>query len=101
MVPASSLLEPLLFDLCGTETAIDGPGPSSEYTGWQNIVDDLGLMNLSTISPLAFPRSLIHCDGQQCFQVIHDQRIWGGGSFPIFSLMCPGRTNYGAGFIPA
>ena len=37
---------------CGPETAIYGPGPSSEYTGYPNIVDALGLMNLSTMEPI-------------------------------------------------
>ena len=43
---------------CGPETAIDGPVPHNEYTGRRNIVDNLGLMNLSTLDPLAFPQAL-------------------------------------------
>ena len=43
---------------CGTEAAIDSPDPSHEYYGWPNIVDALGFMNLSTMDPLALPRSL-------------------------------------------
>ena len=43
---------------CGPEIAIDGPGLPREYTGWTNIVDDLGLMNLPTISLLVLPLAL-------------------------------------------
>ena len=38
---------------CGPDTAIDGPVPSRKYCGWPNILDDLVLMNLSTMTPLA------------------------------------------------
>ena len=33
---------------CGPEIEIYGPGPSSEYNGRPNIVNDLSLINLST-----------------------------------------------------
>ena len=42
---------------CGPDTAIDGPGPSRKYIGCPKIVYAIGLMNLSTMSPLMFPRS--------------------------------------------
>ena len=41
-----------------SETAMDGPVPYREYSGWPNIVYALGFMNLSTMDPLAFPRTL-------------------------------------------
>ena len=44
--------------LCGPETSIDGPGPSSEYSGWTNHVDALGMIKLSIMDPLALPRDL-------------------------------------------
>ena len=50
-----SLLE---FSSCGPDTAINGPCPSIEYSRWPNIVDSLGLINLSTMAPLVLPRDL-------------------------------------------
>ena len=43
---------------CRPDTEIYGPGPSSKYTGCPNIFYALGLMNLSTMAPLVFPRAL-------------------------------------------
>ena len=40
-----------------------------------------------------FTTSLIHCCGQLCFRVIHDQGIYGGKGFPKISLIYPGRNN--------
>ena len=43
---------------CETDTEIEGPGSSSKYYRWPKNVEDLGLLDLSTMDPLAFPRSL-------------------------------------------
>ena len=84
---------------CVPETGIDGPGPSSEYIGCPNIFDVLGLMNLSTTDPLFFPRdlsTLVANDVSKLSMI----KVFGGGSFPTFYFLFPGRTNFGAGFIP-
>ena len=48
----------LKISSCGPDTTIDVPGPSSKYGGCPNIFYALGLMNLSTMAPLVFPRAL-------------------------------------------
>ena len=84
---------------CGPETEIDGPGPSSEYIGCPNIFDVLGLMNLSTTDPLLFPRdlsTLVANDVSKLSMI----KVFGGGSFPTFYFLYPGRKVFGTGFIP-
>ena len=73
---------------CGPDTAINGPGPSSEYTGCPNIVDALVLINLSTMAPLVFPRSLstVVANDVSKFSTI---KISGGVSFPTFLFAVP------------
>ena len=44
--------------ICGPYTATDGPVQSRKYTECPKIVDALGLMNVSTMNPLVFPRAL-------------------------------------------
>ena len=85
---------------CGPETAIDGPGPSNEYTGWPNIVDDIGLMNIYTMDPLALPRDLSTVVANDVSK-LSMLNASGGGSFPTFSFLFPGRTTFGAGFTPS
>ena len=86
---------------CGTETAVDGPGPPKEYIGWTNIVDALGLINLYTMDPLVLPLDLSNVVANDVSKLsMINTSGGGGGSFPVFSLLCPGRINYGAGFIP-
>ena len=76
---------------CGTDTAIDGPIPFSKYSGWDNTVDALGLMNLSAMDPLAFPRSLSTevANNVSKLSMINAD---GGGFFAMFYLMFPGST---------
>ena len=40
---------------CGPVTTMYVPGPSIDYAGWPNIVEDLGLIKLSTTDPLELP----------------------------------------------
>ena len=42
----------------GTDTTINVPVTPRDYVIWPNIVDDIGFMNLSMMSPLVFPRAL-------------------------------------------
>ena len=44
--------------------------------------------------------SCIYCGEQQCFQIIHDKCIRGGGYFPTLSLLFPGIMFFGAGLTP-
>ena len=56
-------------------------------------------MKLSTTDPLVFPRALstvVVNDISKLSTINASGRV----SFPTFYLMCPGRTNFGAGFIP-
>ena len=84
---------------CGTETKIDSPGPSSEYYGWPNIFYSLGLIILYTMDPLALPRAL-YTVAANYISKLSMINAFGGCSFPTFTLLCPGRTDFGAGFIP-
>ena len=77
----------------GPKTAIDGSGPSNEYTGWPNIVYDLVLMNFYTMDPLLFPRALYTVVAKD-FSKLSMINTSGGGSFPI-SLCCAlGEKNW-------
>ena len=73
----------------GPDTAIDGPGPSSEYTGCPNIVDALVLMNLYTMNPLVFPKSLSTMMANDAYKLSMINAS-GGVYFPHFSLLYPG-----------
>ena len=76
--------------LCKPDTAIDGPGPSMQYSGWPKIVDALGLINLFTMDPLALPQALstLVANNVSKLSIIN---AFGEGSFPTFSLMCSRR----------
>ena len=73
---------------CGPDTAIDGPGPSSKHTGCPNIVVNLGLMNLSTMAPLMFPRALptVVANNVSKLSIIN---AFGGGLLPNFRFAVP------------
>ena len=71
---------------CGPETAIDGPGTSNEYIGWPNIVDAIGLMNLSTMYPLVLSRALSTMVTNDIYK-LSTINTSGGGSFPIISSL--------------
>ena len=80
--------------------ALDGPGPSNEYTGWPNIFDALGLMNLYTMAPLVLPRSLstvVDHDVSKLSMI----NASGGGFLTSFIVAVPWENIFGAGIIPA
>ena len=78
---------------CGPDTEIYGPGPPREYSGWTNIIDAIGLMNLSTMAPLAFPRALSTVVANDVYKLPMINAS-GGVYLPTFSLLLPGRTNF-------
>ena len=84
---------------CGPETAIDDPGPSIEYAWWPNIAEDLNLENLSMMALLDLSQvlSTVVTNNVSKLFIFY---AYGGGSFPTFSLLCPGRTIFGTEFIP-
>ena len=84
---------------CGPDTAIDRPGTSSEYTRCPNIVYSLGLMKLSTMDPHVLPQSLstVVANDVSKLSLINAS---GGGSFSVFSFLCPGRTIFCVRLIP-
>ena len=84
---------------CGPETVINGSYPCSEYSGWENIVDAIGLLNLSTMDPLVLPRSLstVVANDVSKLSMISTS---GGSYLPKFYLLCSGITNFGDRFIP-
>ena len=84
---------------CGPEIAIVVPGPSSEYTEWPNIVDDLGLMNLSIIVPSVFPLALSTMVANDVC-MLSTSNTSGGVYLSTFSLLFPGRTNFGDKLVP-
>ena len=43
---------------CGTDDAIDVPGPYREYAVQKNVVEDLILINISKMVPLSSPQVL-------------------------------------------
>ena len=90
---------PLKNSLCGPDTAIDGPGPSRKYSGWPNIVHAIGLMNLFKMAPLVFllSPSTVVANNASKLSMINAYRVF---FLPTFSLLCPGRTNFGDGLIP-
>ena len=59
--PSNRLFWPTIFkntfekSLCGPCTTIKGPVPSRDYDEWINIVDYLGLINISKMAPLSLP----------------------------------------------
>ena len=57
-------------------------------------------MNLSTMNPIVFPRALSTVVANYVSKLSIINVSGGGGSFPTFSSLCPGRTNFGAGFFP-
>ena len=73
--------------LCGPDTALDGPGPSNEYTGWPNIFDALGLMNLYTMAPLVLPRALSTAVDNNISRLSMINTSGWGGSLPVVSLL--------------
>ena len=83
----------------GTEIAIDGTGPPREYNRWPKIVDDIGLMNLSKISPPVLPLALstVVANDVSKLSMIN---VSGGIYFQDFSLLFPGGTNFGAKLVP-
>ena len=82
----------------GTGTAIDGPGPPRKHTGCPKFVDDIGLMKLYTMDPLVFPQALYTVVAKDV-STLSTINEFGGVSFPNFSLLYPGRTNFAVGFI--
>ena len=84
---------------CGPDTAIDGPGPPHKYTGWTNIINTLGLENLSTMDTLASPQdlSIFVANDVSKLSMINE---YGEIYFTNFSLILPGRRNFGSGLSP-
>ena len=72
---------------CGPETAIDGPVPHNEYTRCPNIFDALGLMNLSTMDPLFFPRALFTVVANNVYK-LSMINTYGEGVTSQISLCC-------------
>ena len=56
-------------------------------------------MNLSKLDPLVLIQTLsnVVANNVSKLSMIND---YGVGSFPVFYILCPGRTNFGADFIP-
>ena len=83
----------------GPVIEIDSFGPSREYTGWQNIVDTLDFMNLSTMDFPVLPRALYNVMANNVYKLSMTNES-GEIPFPTLLLLFPGRTNFYAKLTP-
>ena len=84
---------------CGHETAIYGPVSYIEYSGWPNIVDDIGLIKLSEIDSLALPQALSTVVAKDVSKLSMINAS-GGGFLPKFLFAVPWEKQISADFIP-
>ena len=98
--PPIHILKSLLKNpSCAPETAIYGHGPSNEYIGWPNIVDDIDFMNLSTMDPLVLPQVLSTMVANNVSK-LSTINVSGEGVTSQFSLWCVLGKTIVPGFIP-
>ena len=84
---------------CVLENAIAGPGLSRDYAGWPNTVNCLGLMKLSTMSPLEFPQALSTVVANNVSK-LSMMKLIGVGYLNKIYLLLPGRKQIGYGSTP-
>ena len=67
----------------GPDTAINGPGPYIEYSGWLITIEALGLIKLSIMAPFCFHRALSTVVANDVYR-LSMINVSGGVSIPTF-----------------